>query len=85
MDPVYEEVSEDNEERKLDYVVERERRLGRGIVEFCITLHLSDEKWNGENGHEWKSIARLLDLESHLVLQIFWMRESGVVKDEEIG
>lgn len=62
MDPVNEEVGEANEQGELEDVVYPERGVGRGIVQFGVSLDFTDEKRDGKDGHDGKGLECLLYL-----------------------
>lgn len=84
VDPIDEEVGEQDEERELQVAVQRERRIRRSIVEFGVAAHLAEEKGRREDGHDRQRFQSLADFEPHLILEVFRMRESGMVEDEDI-
>ena len=51
MDPVDEEVGEEEEERELDEVVQRERGFRGEFVELRVPAYFSHEEGRGEDGH----------------------------------
>lgn len=85
MDPIYEEVGEADEKRKLENVVQPEGRIGRRIVQFGVASHLSYKEWNGEDGHNGKSGGCLFDLERDLIPEVFWVGEGSMVENEVVG
>lgn len=85
MDPIDEEVRKADEERELENVVQPERGVGGRIVQFGVSPHFSHKKRDGEDSHYRKSDGGLSDLQGDLILEVFWVREGGMVEDEEIG
>ena len=84
VDPVDAEIGEDEEERELQVVVQVEGFVRRGVVEFTVAAHFGEEERDGEDGHDRQSDQSLSDLEADLVLQVFGVREGGVIEDEEV-
>ncbi|EER40561.1 predicted protein [Histoplasma capsulatum H143] len=54
VDPVDEEVGEDDEERELEVVVERKGSVFEVVVHFCIPADLEEEDGSCEDGHDWE-------------------------------
>ena len=52
MDPVDEEIREQDEEGKLEDVVEREGGIGRSVVELRVSPHFGDEERHRQDGHD---------------------------------
>ena len=84
VDPVYAEVGEEEEEGELEIVVQREGRLGGGIVKLPITAYLSCEDRASQDSHERHGEQGLFHLKGHLVLEVFRVLEGVVVEYEEI-
>lgn len=53
VDPVDEEICEEEEKRELQIVVQRKWRLSGCIVKLCVPLNLGQHEWNGENSETW--------------------------------
>ena len=85
VDPVDEEVREENEEWELDEIVEVERRIVERVVHLCIASNFGGEEGCSEECHARDRHHSLLDLKLDLILQIFRVSESVVVKDEVVG
>ena len=85
MNPVYEEVRKQDEERDLEDIVEGEWGVRRSIIQLGVTADLSGEERDGEDGHDGHGDHGLPDLKPHLVLEVFRVGESGVVKNKEVG
>lgn len=85
MNPVDEEVGEANEEGKLEDVVKPERGIGRRIVQFGVPLDFTNEKRDGEDGHDWEGAECLLYLQGNLIFEVFRVGKGSMVENEEIG
>ena len=85
MDPVDEEVGEEEKERELKIVVEGERCLSGGVVQLCIAPYLRCEEGSGQNCHYGHRRHCLLHLKSNLVLEVLRVLEGIVVEYEEVG
>lgn len=85
VDPVDEEIGEHEEERELEYVVQRKRRVANSVVHVSVAADFEEEKGNGGGGHARHGLHCLSDLHAHLVLEVFRVVEVGFVKDEVVG
>ena len=94
MDPVYEEVGEEDEKGELDVVVPRpeeicqevvEAGVGYAVVEEAMAADFGDEGGDCEDCHDRNCANSLLDLHAHLVLEVFGVLEGGLVEDEDIA
>ena len=52
VDPIDEEIGEQDEERELKVVVQAKRSIGRGVIKFCIAAYFAKEKGGREDGHD---------------------------------
>ena len=85
VDPVDAKVGEADKQRKLQPVVPGSWTLLCRVVELRIAAHFSQEPWRGKDGHDREGDVGLFHLESNLILEVSWMGEGRLVKDEEIG
>ena len=89
VDKVDEEVGEEQEQRDLQKVVPATECppsiLRERVVHKRVALHLSEEKGNGEEGHDRHSLHCLPDLHPDLVLEKSRVVESGLVEHEKVG
>ena len=85
VNPVDEEIGEDEEERELKEIVKGEWGIVEGVVEFGVTPDFCKKYGSGDEGHQWHCPHGLLDLETDLVLEVFGVGEGALVKDEDIG
>lgn len=85
MDPIDEEIGEEDEEGELNDVVERERSVRGRVVKFSIAEDFAEEDGGGEDGHQWDGGEGLFDLLTDLVLEVFRVCEGCVVENEDIG
>jgi len=85
VDPIDEEVGEDEEDWYLKEVVSAEWRVGEGVVHFAVAPDFKCEERDGEDGHDRHGEQCLAHFENDLVLEVFRVLECGVVKDEEVG
>lgn len=85
MDPIDEKVGEENEERKLEDIVQGEWCIGQNIVQLGVSSHFTNKKGDGKDGHDRKGGRSLLYLQRDLVFEIFGVGESGMVEHEEVG
>ena len=85
MDPVYEEIREQYEERELKYVVELEGRIGWGVVKLAVATNLEKEKRRREESHDGQSSHSLLHFQPDLMFEIFGVREGRMVEYVEVG
>lgn len=82
--PVDQKVREQDEEWKLDNVVKREGCLGETIVHLRVSTDFGQHTCSREYGHNWDGLHCLGNLEADLVLEIFRVLRSGLVKDKDI-
>ena len=85
MDPIDKEVCEEDEERELQVVVEREWGVGRGVVEFAVATDFGEEEGDGKDGHDREGYQGLSNLEPNLILKVLWVGECCVIEDEDVG
>ncbi len=85
VDPVDQEVGEEDEDGELEVVVEVEWCFGGCIVEFAVASDFSGKEWARHDGHDGHCYHCLLHLEANLVLEVFRVLECVLVEDEEIG
>ncbi len=85
VDPVNEEIGEEDEDWKLQVVIQGERLVGRCIIQFGITAHFTEEDRCGEYGHAGESDHCLAHFEGNLVFEVFGVGGGCMVEDEEIG
>ena len=52
VDPIDEEIGEQDEERELKVVVQAKRSIARGVIEFCVAAYFAEEKGGREDGHD---------------------------------
>lgn len=84
MDEVYQEVGEEDEDRKLQIVVERKGSIAESVVEFGVALDFEGEESGSEKRHERHRCVCLLDLLLDLVLEVFRVVKCGFVEYENI-
>lgn len=91
MDPVDEEVREQQEEWELDVVVCASEEPKQGmfdvrdiVVDEAVPTDFSHEKWECEHGHDWHRGQSLFDLHFQLVLEVLRMLEGCLVEDEGV-
>lgn len=84
VDPIDAEIRKSEEERELQVVVQVKGLVGWRVVEFTVAEDFGEEESDGEDGHDRQSDQGLSDFEADLVLEVFRMRESGVVEDEKV-
>lgn len=85
VDPVDEEVGEEDEEGELEVIVEREGGLSRGVVEEGVAADFGGEEGGGEERHDGHGGVGLSHFEADLVLEEFGVVDCGFVKDEDVG
>jgi len=85
MDPIDEEIGEQDKEGELDDAVERERSVRGRVVKFSIAKDFAEEDGGGEYSHQWDGGEGLLDLLTDLVLEVFGVCEGCVVENEDVG
>lgn len=85
MDPVDQEICEADEEGELNKIVQSERGVGGRVIEFGVATDFAEEERRREDGHDGKGDEGLLDLETDLVLEVFWVCESCMVEHEDVG
>ena len=85
VDPIDAQICEGNEEGELQVVIEAEGRLRGCVIEARIATYFEQEAGGCKDGHDGHGDHRLSDLEAHLVLEVFGVRKSGVIEDEEVG
>ena len=59
--------------------------VGDVVVDEAVAAYFGDEEGDGEDGHYGYRGHCLLDLHSHLVLEVFRVLEGGFVEDEDVG
>ena len=69
VNPVDEEISKTDKERKLQNAVVRERLFGKAIVEFGVASDFENEEGSGQKCHWRHGTHRLLDFQRDLVFQ----------------
>lgn len=94
VDPVDAEVGEAQEDGELQ-VVPRvaedaqdgvgEAWVGSAVVDEAEVADFGDEEGHGEDGHYGDRFEGLLDLQAHLVLEVFGVLEGGLVEDEDVA
>ena len=85
MNPIHQEVGEEDEKWELQYIVQSEWCFYGCVVQLGISFDFCEEKWYGQDSHYRYGLQGLMDLKAHLVLEVLWMRECSVIEDEEIG
>lgn len=85
VNPVDTEISEDQEERELQYVVEWERSLIQAVVQFGVTTNLECEEWDHQSGGKRHRGQCLVYLHSDLIFEEAWVREGRLVEHEDIA
>ena len=85
VDPVDAEIGEENEEGKLEYVVQGEGCFGCRVVELCVATYFGKHAGCGQQRHERHGFVGLDDLEFNLVLEVFRMVESTFIENKDIG
>lgn len=63
----------------------REAGIADGFVHEAVAADFEEERGDGEEGHDGDGAEGLLDLEAHLVLEVFRVVEGGFVEDEDVG
>lgn len=53
-------------------------------IKLRVTLQLEEEPWHRESNHLWDRGEGHFHLKGHLVLQVSWMVEDGLVKDKQV-
>ncbi len=71
VDPVHEEIGEGDEKWELQVVVQKERLVGRVVVEFSVTAHLGEEEGDSEDRHDGEGDQGLSDFHTDLVFEEF--------------
>lgn len=84
VDPVDEEIGEEDEEGELQDTVEGEGLFGGGIVEFGVSADFQDEEWGCQEGHWGHRAHGLFDFHGDLVLEEFGVFVGGFVPDEDV-
>lgn len=84
VDPIDEEIGEQDEERELQIAVQAKRGIGRSVIKLCVAAYFAKEKRGREDGHDRKRSQGLLDFESNLILEVFRMRECCVVENKDV-
>lgn len=84
VDPVDEEVGEQQEHWELDDVVPPARTLLGGVVDLAVTSNLKPKCGSCQNGHTGQRLQRLPYFHANLVLQILRMFEGLVIEDEVV-
>lgn len=84
VDPVDEEIGEEDEKGELQVVVQGKWLIRRIVVEFSVATNFSEEEWRGEDGHDGESDHGLADFEGDLVFEVFRVGKCGMVKDKDI-
>ena len=84
VDPVDEEIGEEDEERELQDAVVREGLIGDGIVELGIASNLQDEERRCQKSHRGHGAHGLLHFHGNLVLEELGMVVSRLVPDEDV-
>lgn len=85
VNPVDEEVGEEDEDGELKDAVVGEGLLGDGIVELGVAADLEDEEGCSQKGHWRHSRHGLLDFQGNLALEEFGVVEGGFVPNEDVG
>lgn len=85
MNPVYQEIGEENEDGKLQVIVTGEWLLVESIVELGVAFDLKYEEASCKDSHAWHGRLCLLDFHPHLVLEVFRVIEGRFVEDEYVG
>lgn len=85
MDPVDEEIGEEDEEGELQVVVGGEGGGGGGVVQLGVAADFGQEEGHGQQGHDGHGGHGLVDFEPDLVLEVFRVLEGCVVEDEDVG
>jgi len=81
MDPVDETIRKRDKERELQNVVPQPRTVCCGVVHFRVSLDFEEKARNGQDGNPRNGGDGLLDFETDLVLDVFWVGEVGGVED----
>lgn len=85
VDPVDEEVGEDNKEGELQIVVCGKRGLTGCVVEFGVAADFGREEGGGQDGHDGHGDVGLFHLKANLVLEEFGVVDCRFVEDEDVG
>lgn len=84
VDPVDPEVRKEDEERELEVRIPPAGALLNAVVHLRVAAHLGREEGHHKDRHGRDGPDGLSDLLTHLVLQEAWMREGGLVEDEDV-
>lgn len=84
VNPVDEEIGEEDEDGELEDAVVGERLLGDGIVKLGVASDLEDEKGCSEKGHGRHGGHGLLDFQGDLALEELGVIEGGFVPNEDV-
>lgn len=84
VDPIDEEIGEQDEERELKEIVQAKRGIRRGLIKFRVAAHFTEEKGRCEDGHDGKRFQSLANFEPNLILKIFRMHERCVVENKDV-
>jgi hypothetical protein len=84
MDPIYEKIGEHDKERELEKVVPQPWAIFGLVVHLAVSSYFCQEEWGSHQSHSWKRHARLLHLHSHLVFEVFWVIECGLIEDKYV-
>lgn len=85
VNPVDEEVGEDEEERELEEVVPQAGALLGDIVELAVAADLEQEQGRRHHGHEGHGLVGVDNLEPDLVLEVLGVVHDALVEDEQEG
>lgn len=85
VDPIDEEVGEDEEEWELEPLVPRTWPVGRRVVESRVPAGFENEAGCCQGRHDGHGGVGLNHLELDLVLKELWVCEGCVVKDQVVG
>ena len=84
VNPVDEEIGEENEDGELEDAVVGEGLLGDGIVELGVASDLEDEEGRSEKGHGGHGGHCLLDFQGDLALEELGVIEGGFIPNEDV-
>lgn len=84
VNPVDERVCKKEEERELENVVPPPWSLGGCVINLGIAAYFGEEGRGSAERHERQSFYCLHNLHRNLVLEVAWVVELGLVKDENV-
>lgn len=85
VNPVDEEVGEDDEERELQEIVPQAGAVGGDVVELAVAADLEQEERRRQQGDEGHGLVGVDNLEPDLVLEELGVAHDALVEDEKEG